>query len=309
MIVRKTLDPIIIARNAWRRVLSLIIVSTLVSWWWSRGYDHVSIDSIPATVLGIALSILVGFRVNSAYDRWWEARRLWGAITNDSRTTARQLTTFLWYRNPAKGGAGVDCDERDRYVREMVYRQIAFVYALKNHLRRLDPWDEIQPFLSKKEFENLKRQKHVPNALLQSQAVCLQEIDEKEFVTDFRHVQIETRLTALCDSMGGCERIKNTVFPRQYSVYSTLFISVYTHLLPFVFVSKIGWVTIPVTLVIGFIFFALDRIATNIENPFENKIDDTPMSSICRTIEINLRQQLGETELPEPVQSVDGFLY
>lgn len=307
MIVRKTLDPVIVFQNSWRRVLSLAVVATVVTWSWSLGYDHITVDSLPATVLGIALSILVGFRVNSAYDRWWEGRRLWGAITNDSRTMARQLTTFLWYRNRLKAGA--TCDERDAYVREMVYRQIAFAYALKNHLRRLDPWEEIKEFLSEKEFENLKLQKHVPNALLQNQAVCLQEIDEKEFVTDFRHVQLETKLSALCDSMGGCERIKNTVFPRQYSVYSTLFINVYTHLLPFVFVSKTGWVTIPITLVIGFIFFALDKIATNIENPFENTINDTPMSAICRTIEINLRQQLGETNLPDPVQPVDGFLF
>lgn len=272
MIVRKTLDPVIIIRNAWRRVLSLAVVATLVAWFWSLGYDHVTIDSLPATVLGIALSILVGFRVNSAYDRWWEGRRLWGAITNDSRTMARQLTTFLWYRNSAKAQVGKSCDERDGYVREMVYRQIAFVYALKNHLRRLDPWEEIKGLLSEKEVENLKNQKHVPNALLQNQAVCLQEIEEKEFITDFRHVQMETKLSALCDSMGGCERIKNTIFPRQYSVYSTLFINVYTHLLPFVFVSRTGWVTVPITLVIGFIFGDYPLVDTKISSKINRNI-------------------------------------
>lgn len=83
----------------------------------------------------------------------------------------------------------------------------------------------------------------------------------------------------------------------------------YTHLLPFIFVSRTGWVTIPITLIIGFIFFALDKIASGIENPFENYINDTPMSSICRTIEINLKQQLGENDLPEPIAPVKGFLY
>ena len=201
MIVRKTLDPIIVLKVSWQRILSLLLVPTVVYLVWQQGYEHITIDSLPGTVLGIALSILVGFRVNSAYDRWWEARRLWGAITNDSRSMARQLTTFLWYRNREKQSN--NCEEHDLYVKQMVYRQIAFAYALKNHLRRLEPWAEIEPFLSAEELSSLKNQRHVPNAILQHQAVSLQEIEEKDFLTDFRHVQMETRLSALCDSMGG----------------------------------------------------------------------------------------------------------
>jgi ion channel-forming bestrophin family protein len=307
MIVRPNLDPKIIIKIAWKRMLTLLIISGLVvkaNLIW--GYTHIKIDTLPATVLGTALAILTSFRVNSAYDRWWEARRLWGAIINDSRTITRQMTTFLSYQDVQKVE---NRTEHDAYVRELVYRQIAFAYSLKNHLRKQDIFEEIKDFVSVEELEFLKKQQHIPNAILQRQAETLHDIHEKGYMDSFQHVQIETKLSTLCDAMGGCERIKNTVFPRQYSIYSSTFIRIYTYFLPFVMVNGSGWVTIPATLLIGFIFFAMDTIAKGIENPFENGINDTPMSALCRTIEINLRQQLGETDLPKPIQPVRGFLY
>jgi putative membrane protein len=307
MIVRPTLDPKVVFRIGWKRMATLFILSAIaVVLNRHFGFDHIKIDTMPATVLGTALSILTSFRVNSAYDRWWEARRLWGAIVNDSRTMARQITTFLSYQDINKKE---NRQQHDAYVKEMVYRQIAFVYALKNHLRRLDVLPDIKEFISAEESAFLKTQQNIPNALLQKQAETLQDVQEKGFIDSFRHVQMETKLSTLCDSMGGCERIKNTIFPRQYSVYSSLFIKIYSYFLPFVLVKNSGWMTIPVTMIIGFIFFAMDTIARGIENPFENSLNDTPMSALCRTIEINLKQQLGETELPPAIQPVNGFLF
>jgi putative membrane protein len=307
MIVRPTLDPKVVFRIGWKRMATLFILSAIaVVLNRHFGFDHIKIDTMPATVLGTALSILTSFRVNSAYDRWWEARRLWGAIVNDSRTMARQITTFLSYQDINKKE---NRQQHDAYVKEMVYRQIAFVYALKNHLRRLDVLPDIKEFISAEESVFLKTQQNIPNALLQKQAETLQDVQEKGFIDSFRHVQMETKLSTLCDSMGGCERIKNTIFPRQYSVYSSLFIKIYSYFLPFVLVKNSGWMTIPVTMIIGFIFFAMDTIARGIENPFENSLNDTPMSALCRTIEINLKQQLGETELPPAIQPVNGFLF
>jgi ion channel-forming bestrophin family protein len=307
MIVRNTLDLKVIVRIAWKRMLTLFIIAVLaVLLNQYFGLNHIKIDTLPATVLGTALSILTSFRVNSAYDRWWEARRLWGAIVNDSRTMARQITTFLSYKDEDKAE---NRTIHDSYVHQMVYRQIAFVYALKNHLRKQDIIPEITPFLPAEDLVHLKTQQNIPNALLQKQAEILQDLQEKGFLDSFRHVQMETKQSTLCDSMGGCERIKNTVFPRQYSVYSSLFIRIYSYCLPFVLVNNSGWFCVPATLVIGFIFYAMDTIASGIENPFENSFNDTPMSAICRTIEINLKQQLGETELPAHIQPVNGFLY
>jgi putative membrane protein len=303
VIVRKKLDPIIIIKRTWKRVFSLVIVAVAVTVA-HRYFDikYISVDSLPASILGVAIAFLIGFRVNSAYERWWEARKLWGSLVNDSRSITRQLISFNTYRKNENS-------EQNTFVKEMVYRQIAFVYALKNALRKTEMFEEIKPFLKEEELNWLMTQKNVPNALLQKQAMVLAEFQRKGYLDDFRHMQIDFKLSALCDAMGGCERIKNTVFPRQYSFYSTFFVKIYTHLLPFVFVNQSGWISIPSTVIIGFIFYALDTIASGIENPFENTINDIPMSAICRTIEINLKQQLGETGIPQPVEPVNGFLY
>jgi putative membrane protein len=122
-------------------------------------------------------------------------------------------------------------------------------------------------------------------------------------------MQIDVKLSALTDSLGACERIKNTVFPRQYSYYTTHFVAIFTYILPFIFVSKCGWFTIPFSMLVGFIFFALDSIARAIENPFENTYNDIPMTAICRTIETNIKEMLDETDLPPAIQPVNGFLY
>lgn len=305
MIIRKHLDPKIVLKVGWKRVLSLGLAATLVVFVKRYLWLEIEIDTLPASILGVAIAFLIGFRVNSAYERWWEARKIWGSITNDSRSLARQAMTFLSpvHRN------GSDSAEILRMQHIILRRQIAFCYALKNSLRKQDVFAEIQPFVSAEELEWLRTQKNVPNALLINQGKTLQLAHEIGFIEDFRHMQMDYKVSGLADSMGACERIKNTVFPRQYSYYSTVFVKVYTYLLPFVLVNGSGWITVPFTIIIGFIFFALDTIAGGIENPFENSVNDTPMSAITRNIEINLLQMMGETELPEPVQPKNGFLF
>lgn len=166
-----------------------------------------------------------------------------------------------------------------------------------------NPWfDEVQ-------LNQLSRSRHIPNAILLLQAQRLEQAFQLKATEDFRHMQIDTRLNALTDAMGACERIKNTVFPRQYSYYSTKFTLLYSILLPFILVQEAGVLVIPFTILIGFIFFALDGIAAGIENPFENSFNDTPLTSISRNIELNLREMLGEENLPNPLQPVNGFLF
>jgi len=306
MIVRKNLDPRIVFRVAWKRMSLLLLISsgvTLVYHYF--GEQQLAIDNLPASILGVALAILIGFRINNAYERWWEARRLWGNIVNESRNISRQVLSFF---SPGASD-GLEKLVVQREKRKFIYRQIAFAVALKNHLRKLPARQELEPFLDEEEFKNLEGQQHLPNAILLLHAKHLERLRELNIVDDFRQMQIDTKISALCDALGGCERIKNTVFPRQYSVYATSFIALYSYLLPFVFVSKSGWATIPFTMIIGFIFFALDSIARGIENPFENNYNDTPMTALCRTIEINLKEMIREEKLPEPVQPVNGFLY
>ncbi len=306
MIVRKTLDVKKITAIAWKRIMALTVISsTACILYLHFNTTQIAIDSLPASILGVAISILIGFRVNSAYERWWEARKIWGSVVNDSRSIARQaLTFFSLHRSNV-----TEPEELTVEKRKFVYRQIAFVYALKNHLRKLSGLDELKFFLKEDELQYIRNQKNVPHALIYLHAIQLKEKLSSSVIEDFRHMQMDTKLSALTDSLGACERIKNTVFPRQYSVYTSLFIAVYTYLLPFILISSCGWFTIPLSIIIGFIFFALDTIAKGIENPFENTFNDTPMSSLCRTIEVNLKQLIGEETLPEPIEPINGFLY
>lgn len=306
MIVRKILSLRIIVRVAWRRVLTLFLISSAVFVVYELyGNKEIAVSTVPASILGIAIAFLIGFRVNSAYERWWEARKIWGAIVNDSRTFARQVLTFF---NTGFSNE-LTAEQVTEKQKELIYGQIGFVHTLRRQLRKQDPFEEITPFFTAAELEGLRTNQNVANAVLLLQGRKVQEAFGMKYTEDFRHMQIDTRLSALTDAMGACERIKNTVFPRQYSYYSTIFTRLYSYMLPFILVQEAGWMVIPFTILIGFIFFALDSIAGGIENPFENTINDTPMSAICRTIEINLRQMLGEKEVPEPLTPVNGFLY
>lgn len=306
MIVRRHLDPKVVFRIAWKRMLILLLLSTSVVFFYHYFWlEDLAVDTVPASVLGVALAILIGFRINNAYDRWWEGRRLWGSIVNDSRSIARQALGFF----EASTISGISEEEAVFEQKTFIYRQIGFVYALKNHLRKLDPMPELKAFLSVQELKSLEGKQNIPNEILLLHSKQLERLSDGGSINDLRYMQMDARMNELCNSMGGCERIKNTVFPRQYSYYATVFIAVYSYLLPFIFVSKSGWATVPFTLIIGFIFFALDSIARGIENPFENNYNDTPMSALCRTIEINLKQMAGEKDVPQAAQAINGFLY
>lgn len=306
MIVRKHLNWKIILQSTWRPMAIVTTVATAVTMGYvTFGFKELSISGMLIGVMGTALAILLGFRNNSAYDRWWEARRLWGGLVNDSRSLARQILSFATLKH-----AKLDDDRSLRdFHREMIHRQIAFAHALRLHLRRQSQWNELAPFLSPEEFERTTRAQHIPLRLLQTQADRLTDALELGYIEDFRHMQLDSRLSSLCDLLGGCERIKNTPFPRQYDYFTHLFVWIFCLILPFSMVKDFGYLTILASTVICFIFYVLDRVGRNNEDPFENKIQDTPMSALCRTIEINLMELLGESELPKPLEAVNGYLY
>lgn len=262
--------------------------------------------STPLAILGTALSILLGFRNNNAYDRWWEARQLWGRLVNNSRNlNARMLSLTGTYWNQG------DLQELKALQKSIIYRHIAFVHALKHHLREQEPWESLQPFLSELDLRRLQGQHNVPNAILLQQQLALRQVVEQGYTDSFYHVQLDNQMAEFYDIQGGCERIKNTVFPRQYTLYTQWAVRTFLFLLPISMYDHfdIGWLAILFSLLIGFVFAGLEYVGNLIENPFDNLPNDTPMSSLARTIEINLRQNLDETELPQPVQPVNGILY
>lgn len=255
-------------------------------------------------LLATALSIFLVFRVNEAYARWWEARTLWGGLVNSSRSFARQATTLI----------GTKPDQREAFrtlQQEFVYRQIAYVNALRMSLRREEDWQSLASFLSEGELALLKKMANKPAQLLQTQGERLAEAREAGLLDGFGHRMLDDTLSEICNHQGGCERIKNTVFPDRVAYFTRAVAWFLAILIPICVVGAsdeitvIELVVIPI-MVLVFIFTV--QLGAELKNPFENKSNDTPMTTICRTIEIDLRQQLGEEVVPSPLQPDNGIL-
>ena len=279
----------------------LIVVAYEVPHW-----TWVGSTAVPLALYGTAISIIVGFRNNYAYGRWWEARTLWGAIVNKSRTVARQVLTTV------SAPAGASEEEKAAVAamqRKLVYHQIAFVHALRQQLRGLDPIAEIRSVVSAEERETLIGDKNVSLALQRRMSAMTHEARQRGWVNEWEWQAIDGSLSSLMDSQGGAERIKNTPMPKQYDFFPTLFVDIYCLMLPIGMVENLHWFTPLGSTVVGFMFLALDKIGRDLENPFENKVYDVALTAITTTIETNLRQMLGETELPAAPVAVDGVLW
>jgi putative membrane protein len=257
----------------------------------------IQIPEMAVSVLGAALGILLGFRTSAAYGRWWEARTLWGAMVNNSRSLARQAISFT------DEDAGLA-----PFARRLVMKQIAFVHATRCALRRQEPWNEIQPFLDSAALQELRQQQNVPAALLLQMGLDMSAAVREKALNEWQMQRIDATLSELSNVLGGCERIKNTPLPRQYDYYPELMIKIYCLSLPFVIVDGAGIFTPVITLFVAFAFMVLNRIGKNLEDPFENEPYDVAITALSRTIEINLLQAIGETKIPKPEKMVDGIL-
>jgi ion channel-forming bestrophin family protein len=303
MIVRKNLKWSIIIRGAWRLLLLWGVLSGLCyALYFRLGYTFIALPFAPIAVLGTALSIFLGFRNSSSYDRWWEARTLWGGVVNQSRTFSRQVITFC--KDPS-------------FHRELIFRHLAWVNALRLQLRgqmNESSLRELSAYLEAPEIEALAGAKNKTSQLLLAQGKRLAALQQQGLLDDFRHMQIDNTLTELYNLQGGNERIKNTPLPRQYNFFNLIFMHLFVFLLPFGLLRsfeevQVPSLIIPFCMVTGFVFYIVEGVGRRIEDPFENRITDVPLTALCRTIEIDLKQMLGLTDIPEKAEPVDGFLY
>lgn len=305
MIVRKNLRLNVVIKNSWPHALACFALSCIPTILYYTNIKFTYSLNVPVAILGTTLAFFIGFRNNNAYDRWWEARRIWGEITNDSRSFAAQIMTLLHSKFSSKEIL-VHLPELHR---ELVYRQIGFAYALKAHLRRQPIEPEARKFFSEEHWAEVSSQQNIPNAILLQQSLRMGEIFWGNFTETLHHMQLDNKLSRFFDSLGKCERIKNTIFPRQYDYFAIMTFYVFMVLLPLSVAEHTRMLTIPICSIIGFIFYVLQRVGQNIENPFEFTVNDIAMNAICKNIEINLRQMLGERDnLPEPEPVVNGFL-
>jgi len=302
-----------------------------------------AIPWLPISVIGTALAFYLGFKNNQAYDRLWEARKIWGAIVNSSRAWGTSVKAFV---SDQFAKSGVPKTAIDKHVKTLTYRHIAWLYALRSQLLLPTPWEhisqsghvgrvtkkrmkrfgkdllgdeitinELNQFLPESEFQRLINYKNTATQIIDQQSQDLKMLREQNMIDDFRHMELQNILNLFYDHQGKAERIKKFPLPRQYGNMSQIFIGIFIFLLPFGMVSefhKLGemgaWLSIPFTVIIGWVYLMMELVGDYSENPFEGLGNDIPMYSLCRVIEIDLREMLGETDLPPGIEAKDGIL-
>lgn len=248
-------------------------------------FKDISIPLGLSAMVGTLLSLLLAFRTSQSYERWWEARGIWGAVVNDSRTLIRQLLQFL----PTG-------EEKDKYVKSFALRQSMWCYALADSLRKVEFSSHLEAYVQ----ENSLNSSNLPNLLLTKHAEELALLTEHYNLNANRQVQLDSTLQRLTDSMGKCERIKNTVFPRSYSVLIHFLIYVLMTILPFGLDHNHSAVEIFLATLVPSLFIAIERTAILMQDPFENRPTDTPMTTLSATIERNLREMAGMEAVQRP---------
>ncbi|MCA9656507.1 MAG: hypothetical protein H6712_04495 [Myxococcales bacterium] len=291
--------------RVWPRLAVVTVVATVVT----VVHEYVEhpiwgLTTLPFSLVAVALGIFLGFRNNTSYDRFWEGRKLWGQLVNTSRSLARQVQVMV---GPQREEPGVGPDQAE-VQRELVYRVIAYVHALRLHLRDQDRLEELAGLLPDDEREGLRGQLNRPLAILRELGGRLRDLWQQGKVHPMHLPTLEGSLSTLTDIQGACERIKSTPIPSSYTVLIHRIVAVYTFALPFGIVETVGGATPVVVAIIAYAFFGLDAVGEEIEEPFGTDVNDLPLSTLSRMIEINLRQTLGETEVPEVLRPVDGVL-
>ena len=273
--------------DTFRKLLPLIIFVSLYSWlvtfleidYFKLGSDsHFKNITQMHSLLGFAISMLLVFRTNTAYDRWWEGRKLWGALVNNSRNLSVKLNSFLPHD-----------DERNRnFFKRLIPH---FALALKAHLRAESTklaLDEIEHL----EILSFDQSKHIPNQLASIIISRVNMLYKEGKITDAQLITLNSETQSFLDICGACERIKNTPIPYSYSSFIKKFIVIYTLTMPLGFVFSLGYITIPVVAFIFYVLASLEIIAEEIEDPFGTDENDLPMDKMANNIKKNVEDIL-----------------
>lgn len=281
---------------------SLYIFITCVAAYYVNQYFINELFDFPAlipSIIGTALAFFIGFNNNQAYSRWWEARKIWGAIVNDSRTWARQVMQFI-----PNDDAG-NYEEIRQFKQKFIRRHIAFLYALKERLRETKD-QEFKQYLDQEEINTVMQYTNKYNAILSLQTADLNEVYSKKYIDGFRFYALNENLTKFCDHMGKSERIKGTVFPTTYNFYTKIFIWFLIISVTMVLGDLLGKVAILFGFLVGYIFMTIQHMGQALMEPFDQIPTGISLNQITRTIEIDLLETLGETNIPEPVKSINN---
>ncbi|WGK65958.1 bestrophin family protein [Croceiramulus getboli] len=338
MYIKRNIGWGLILKYAWKNLLFFVLYAfSIFSLYHFLGLTFIDIPWQPLSTIGIAVAFYVGFKNSQAYDRFWEGRKIWGAIVNYSRTWSMQVLSFVQSDDP----------EADKVTHtRLIHRHIAWMNALRVQLRQPRSWslkensmvermfdrhgerniscNEAYNYVSMREFSDLKKRENPATQLIKNQGLDLKELRRLNQIDGFQEDQLQSCLEEFYNFQGMCERIKNTPFPRQYAYFSKVFVWIFVLLIPFglldVFEQHLEeymamgmeWIIflqIPFSVLISWIFTTMEMVGDSSEDPFEGRANDVPMTALCRTIEIDLRDMLNEDDLPESIKPKDNILY
>lgn len=310
MITRNHLRLDTAIRYSWKNIAYSLFCSVLA--WYIHvplGLTGMSVPTSVVAILGTALAIILGFRNSSAYDRWWEARKIWGGVVNESRTFTRQAMTIVDPKHIPADLLGVS--------KRAVRQQIAWVNALRLQLRNQkdrELWDqEVGHYLRDKDYQHIMSLTNKVTQIGMLNGYTIKELHAHDSMDIFSYIQMDDTITRLTDLQGRAERIKSTPLPRPYDYYTMAFLSLFIFFFPFAFTTSFiemsaSWLVIPVTTIVGWIFFQIYIFGKVLSNPFENWKTDVALHAISRVIEIDLKELISEDVIPEPLVPVKGSL-
>ncbi len=295
----------------WKRLLAVTAVALTITWMEVvHNFFHLELTVVPFSLVGLALSIFLGFRNNASYDRFWEGRKLWGRLINNSRTMVREHQQLIGLI-PERDGGDPNVATKDEIAelhRELTYLMMGYVHSLRLHLRLQTNLDELEPFLPPALIETLKTSHNRPNTINAYIGDRYRALWQRGLVHVMHLPRLERCLEINSDIQGGCERILKTPVPFAYTVLLHRIVAVYCFTLPFGLIDSLHLVTPAVVVFVAYAFLGLDALGDSLEDPFGFDDGDLPLSQMSRMIEINLRQDLGETDLPEPIRAVRDVL-
>jgi putative membrane protein len=287
MIISDTPRMTQIAREVWKPLLFLFlwVVVVTVTYY----VLPFKAPGLPLTLFGSALALFLGFRSNSAYQRWWEGRGLWGQMINASRSLARAAKAYLSH------------PQAEQIRREIIFRQIAYVHALRCQLRR-QPMDEtVERYLPDGPAQKSLQRTNVANGVIEGMGMRVEQARAHGWIDTIQQASLERVMVDISNAQGGMERLKNTPLPNQYRFFPMLFTHLFCIFLPIGLVETLGYATPFGSTVAGLMFLAVLAVGDDLVDPFANEVHDLPLCAMCRTIEIDLLQALGEPA-PEPLE-------
>lgn len=321
----------------------LLLLMAAIASLYHFNWIEIRLPWLPVSVIGTAVAFYVGFKNNQAYDRMWEARKIWGGIINDSRAWGMMVDSFVSNLFADKKSSTVEIQQ---IKKRLIYRHIGWLYAHRSQLLVSTPWEHINQggltarsarmyqekygvglvieegertdlrnYLAENEHDRLVANVNTATQIINEQSRDLALLREQGLIDDFRHMEMENVLRTFYTLQGKNERIKKFPLPRMQANMSRYFVAIFIMFLPFSMIPELMdiaalgiWLSIPITALIGWIYVMMEVVGDYSENPFQGMANDIPMMSLCRVIEIDLKEMLGETDLPPAVKAVDGVL-